>query len=386
MGGPGTGKTFSAMATAASLSYEIRKRGGVGRIAVADSEQQSAKLYAMSRAERARYDAMNPEDGYAYIKQLRKFPIDVDELNPPFTPESYINVIKDAAKEGYDITIADSISHAWAGTGGSLDRKGKEEERGANSWAAWRKITPEHNRFVDAMLSTPSHLIVTMRMKVAHAMETDDKGKTKIVELGMEEIQRDGVRYEFTLVGVMDHDHALTVVKTRLDGVIHDGDKFERPGDVFGRKIYGWVNDGDEPAPPVARPVENMPDLTEARSADLFHRIELAASEQDLKALVGDLGKLAADVPSLKTEIRKRYDERGKWIKREAEKFAASMSLAEDQRIVSAVARLVKNEPTGTLCSVCHEPQFRSPSGDVCKFGHGSAPPIVDGASDGSAA
>lgn len=35
---------------------------------------------------------------------------------------------------------------------------------------------------------------------------------------------------------------------------------------------------------------------------------------------------------------------------------------------------LVPNAPTGTLCSVCNEPQVMSPGGVTCKFGHGGAP------------
>lgn len=35
---------------------------------------------------------------------------------------------------------------------------------------------------------------------------------------------------------------------------------------------------------------------------------------------------------------------------------------------------IVANTPTGTLCSICGEPQVSSPSGVTCKFGHGGAP------------
>jgi hypothetical protein len=33
---------------------------------------------------------------------------------------------------------------------------------------------------------------------------------------------------------------------------------------------------------------------------------------------------------------------------------------------------------TGTRCSVCNEPQYKTPGGDVCKNGHGGAPPLED--------
>lgn len=323
MGPAKTGKTFTSFATAAAISYEIRKRGGRGAIAVADSEQKSAHLYAMSRAERSKYDAMSVDDGYEFIKRIRKFPIDVALLTPPFTPASYIGVMQDAVKDGYDVTILDSISHAWAGTGGLLDRKGREEDRGANSFTAWRKITPEHNAFVDEMLATGSHLIVTMRMKTAHAMEVDETTKkTKIVELGLEEIQRDGVRYEFTLFGMMDHEHTLTVGGSRLDGVIHAGDKFERPGDAFGRRIYGWVNDGDEPAPKVEPPPAPKPaSVRQAVSAvpdaivQLYALIDEAPDEVALKVHVPLITRLATEHPGWANAIKAKYAARKAEIK-----------------------------------------------------------------------
>ena len=310
MGLSGSGKTMSSLATAASLSYEIRKRGGEGRIAVVDTERESVKLYAMSRGERRKYDAMSVDDGYALIKQIRKFPIDVD-LMTSFSPLAYVDKINDAAREGYDITVLDSISHAWAGTGGALERKGKIEDRGGNSWTAWRTITPEHNAFVDGMLGTPSHLIVTLRMKSQHAMELEN-GKQKIVDLGIEEIQRDGLRYEFTLVGQIDQDHVMTVVKTRLDGVIANGDRFDRPGDEFGRRIYGWVNDGDEPAPKVEAPPApaKSTDSVHPDVAKLYMDINQAESVPRLQALVAFMAELVKAHPAIANEAKRRYVER----------------------------------------------------------------------------
>lgn len=302
MGLSGSGKTMSSLATAASISHEIRKRGGDGRIAVVDTERESVKLYAMSRAERRKYDTMSVDDGYEYIKSIRKFPIDVD-LMSSFSPLAYVDKIRDAAREGYDVTVLDSISHAWAGTGGALERKGKIEDRGGNSWTAWRTITPEHNAFIDAMLSTPSHLIVTMRMKAQHAMEVEN-GKPKIVDLGAEEIQRDGLRYEFTLVAQIDQDHVATIVKSRLDGAIASGDRFDRPGAEFGRRIYAWVNDGDEPAP-------RMPDPVVAVAAEnVFEKIDAAESIEALDALVPALRGLtgeAAEERNLRYRARKEF-------------------------------------------------------------------------------
>jgi hypothetical protein len=53
----------------------------------------------------------------------------------------------------------------------------------------------------------------------------------------------------------------------------------------------------------------------------------------------------------------------------------ATQSVADDIEAWSVATA----EPTGTRCSVCGEPQLRSPSGDTCRNGHGGAPPLENG-------
>lgn len=310
--GPGkTGKTFTSMALAASMAHEIRKRGGEGRIAVADSERESAKLYAMSRSERAKYNSLKDHDGaYDYIKLLRKFPIDVQQMTPPYSTHSYIDAMDDAARAGYDITILDSITHCWAGAGGVLDRKSKIERSDprANSWTAWSTITPEQDAFVDAMLAIPTHLIVTIRMKVTHELQKNEKtGKNEVVEIGLEEIQRSTIRYEFTAIGTMDHDHVLTVVGSRLDGVLTAGDTFAHPGESLGRKIYGWVNDGDAPAPPVEKPQERVRD---SGAAEIEAALVAMENAEDYKSHLPGLRTLGDRYPGNDSLIKERYTAR----------------------------------------------------------------------------
>lgn len=219
----GSGKTFSSLAIGDSIGKMMRAAGhGEGRIAVIDSERGSASLYA------------------------DKFDFDVAELDS-FSPLAYVDKIKEAEAAGYDIIIADSISHAWAGKDGALDQKDRAADRGGNSWTAWRSVTPKHNALVDAMLQCRAHFIATMRVKMEYVQETVN-GKTEIKKVGLASIQREGMEYEFTLVGDIDHTHTLKISKSRVDG-IGLGDQFERPGENFARKIYGWLTSGAAPRP-----------------------------------------------------------------------------------------------------------------------------------------
>ena len=71
---------------------------------------------------------------------------DISTMSAPYTVEKYLEAIKEAEQAGYSVIIIDSLSHAWAGEGGLLDKQGKIADSGrGNSYTAWRQVTPLHN-------------------------------------------------------------------------------------------------------------------------------------------------------------------------------------------------------------------------------------------------
>lgn len=215
----GGGKTWTSLAIAQHLVEN-------GRVAVIDTERGSASLYA------------------------NRFRFDVLEL-AKHGPQDYIEAIDLAAASGYDVIVIDSLSHAWID---ALERVDQAAERGAaNNFTAWRKVSPAHNKLVDAILSCPTHVIATMRSKVEYAMQDGDKGKKEIKKLGLAPVQRSGVDYEFTIVGDLDLDHRMLISKSRAD-VIPPGEVIERPGEVFAKRLRAWLDDGTEIAAPVIEP------------------------------------------------------------------------------------------------------------------------------------
>ncbi|WP_425057641.1 hypothetical protein SCACP_21600 [Sporomusa carbonis] len=216
-GPSGAGKTYSALAIASGLApWE--------KIAVIDSENGSADLYA----------------------QLGDY--SVLTLTPPYTPEKYIEAIKAAEQEGFEVIIIDSLTHAWAGEGGILDQQGKATDtkyRG-NSWSAWREFTPKHNQLVETMLKSKCHIIATMRSKIEY-IQTEENGKKRIQRIGMSPIQRDGMEYEFTVFLDLSLEHIATATKDRTS--MFDGQYF-KPDQGTGRALLTWLNSGtDSPAP-----------------------------------------------------------------------------------------------------------------------------------------
>ena len=79
-----------------------------------------------------------------------------------------------------------------------------------NGFAAWREITPKHNRMIDAMLSAPIHILVSMRVKTEWVMETEEgTGKTEAAKDGARPVMRDGVE---------GNHHTLPTIRTSRNG------------------------------------------------------------------------------------------------------------------------------------------------------------------------
>jgi hypothetical protein len=183
---------------------------------------------------------------------------DVITLEKPYTVGKYREAITAFENGGYDTIIVDSLSHAWAGAGGLLDKQGQIANRpGTNSYAAWREVTPDHNALVEALLSSRCHIIVTMRVKTEYVLETNDRGKQVPRKVGLAPVQRDGVEYEFTVVMDIDIDHKAAASKDRT--TLFDGWR-DTITEGTGRQLLQWLESGtDEPAPapaPAAKPAE----------------------------------------------------------------------------------------------------------------------------------
>jgi hypothetical protein len=212
-GPSGSGKTYSALKIA---------KGMGGKIALIDTENGSGQLYC---------------DLVDY---------DVAEIAPPFSVDKYIGAIKEAEAAGYDILIIDSLSHAWSKAGGILDEVNKRG--GKNQFTnGWRAATPLHDQFIDTILQSSIHVIVTMRAKTAYEIEKDDHGKAVPVKKGMEPVQRAGLEYEFTVVLDMDNErHTATSGKDRTR--LCDGKCFV-PDENTGVELMQWLGMGIEQQP-----------------------------------------------------------------------------------------------------------------------------------------
>lgn len=274
-GTAGTGKTYSALAIGTELVSG-------GRVAVIDTERGSASLYA----DRFAFDVLNLET---------------------HSPDTYVEAIHDAEAAGYDVIVIDSLSHAWAGRDGALEQVDKAAKRSqsGNTFMAWRDITPKHNRLIDAIIASRCHIIATMRTKTEWVLEEDAKGKKTPRRVGMEPIMRQGVEYEFSVVGDVNLEHQLVVTKTRCslltDAVI------DKPGAQLAKTLREWLSSGvalqtAEPAPVPAVVVvhaEPAAAVDEVFAAYLA-AMEAAADQASLDKVAAGPGKPTKGTPQHK--------------------------------------------------------------------------------------
>lgn len=239
IGPSGSGKTLSALLIAYGLAGDWEKIG------VIDTENRSADLYA--GAKKGTYE----------IGEFLKI-----DLTPPYTPDKYVQAIKAFENAGVNVIIVDSLSHAWTGEGGVLDIHSQAAAKAGNSFAAWREVTPKHNRLVETMLSSSAHVIATLRAKAEYVIDQDEKGRKAVRKVGLAPIQRDGIEYEFDIVLDLSQDHSASVSKDRTG--IFDGEYFI-PSPDTGRRIAVWLSDAKtgpdktDPAPEATPESEPVP-------------------------------------------------------------------------------------------------------------------------------
>lgn len=235
----GTGKTYSALRIATGMG---------GRIALIDTEHGRASAYA------------------------HKFTFDTLALDS-FSPKTYIEAIHAAEQADYDVLIIDSLSHAWMGKDGALEQvdKAARAQRSQNTFTAWRDVTPLHNQLIEAITTSPLHIIATMRSKAKYDLEKDDKGKIVPRKIGMEPVQRDGMEYEFDLVGDLDQSHTYVISKSTLDS-LHPQEMLQELTEATGQQILADITGQGTVTPqPLAR-TEPQPPAALKKMWTLLHR------------------------------------------------------------------------------------------------------------------
>jgi hypothetical protein len=225
-GPAGSGKSMTMLKAARRLA------GPNGRIACIDTEHGSLSKYA------------------------DQFEFDVIELDS-YSPENFLAALRAAEEAGYDVFCCDSLSHFWMGKDGALEYVDNARKRSGSrdDMAGWKEFRPHERAMVDSMIASRCHVIVTMRTKTAYEEQTNERtGKKQRVKVGLAPVQREGMDYEFDLVGNLSEDNELVIDKSRCPA--YTGKVIAKPSEKDFDAFAEWLK-GDV-RPQATRAVETV--------------------------------------------------------------------------------------------------------------------------------
>lgn len=264
----GGGKSYSALRLATGMVDEMEKtntlNGTNGKILFANTEGPRGRYYA---------------DEFSY---------DIVDLEPPYNPELFIDLINYAVDEKYSVLIIDSSSAEWEGRGGCLEL----QQQAGGKYQDWKFVSPRHDKFIDTLAYSPIHVIATMKGKDQYEVEKDDRGRVSVKKLGVGAAQRNGFEFYFTTTFNIDRDSH--VAKCEKDNT----HIFEKSGatildESYGEKIIQWANSGESENVTSKRFSENI----NATPAESVTELE------DTINSIGSLAKALADAGVAKKTI-----------------------------------------------------------------------------------
>lgn len=203
----GAGKTYSALLMAKGLV------GDWNKVALIDTENESASLYSNL----GEFNVINLVE---------------------YSPEKYIEAINICVQAGMEVIILDSTTHEWAYLIEANEILAQAKFRG-NTWSAWSQTTPRHDKFIQAVLQCPAHVITCTRSKTETVMGEDKKVK----KVGMKDVQREGWEYELTVSLNIERDTHMAVPSKDRTNLFEGKNPFMITEET-GKAIADWCNSG----------------------------------------------------------------------------------------------------------------------------------------------
>lgn len=230
----GSGKTLSAL----MLAYGLANGDGT-KVGFLDTENRRGSLYASDDT----YDKIQASLGL----EQRPVAFWIGDLEPPFSPQRYIDAIREFEKAGVEVLVIDSISHEWEGTGGC-----EEIATLANpAKPQWNRAKAEHKRFMNALLQSNMHVICCIRAREKVKL-IKVNGKTEYEPQGIMPVTEKNVMFEMTASLMMwDSGSAQQVMKCpeELRGIIGRESGYISAQD--GLALRQWVQGGNKLDPKV---------------------------------------------------------------------------------------------------------------------------------------
>lgn len=278
-----SGKTLNSIYLAAGIVQEIRKC----------TIEEAYKHTVLIDTEYGRGALYNKIGLYNYLR-----------IDAPYNTEKLTSIVHELNyMDEVDVIIIDSLTHFWTKEGGILDAKAKKDQQGGNSYTNWQEYTNKLNKMIDDILSSPKHIIGTMRAKSDTALE-DVNGKKVPKTYGLKTDFREGIEYDFDLVFNVDKEtHELIVDK----GIPNMKAIYEKATPELGGVLYKhFVSDAVVEERTKESVIQNIRKVSKERNLIAFIQLELSGKKLDDLSLE-DLLKLEKNmIDQLKRNQAKR--------------------------------------------------------------------------------
>ena len=231
----GSGKSGLALLLARALTDDWNN------IYAIDTENKSLDLFQGIR--------MNTGDAFGDFNK-----VDLT-IADGYAPSNYLALRDEAVKAGADVIIMDSISHMWNRKGGLLDLVAEAQAQGFDNYRSWgtERNRKEKELLNDIVRCSDAHMITTVRIKEKFGMEFDEtKGRNKVVSLGEQQVQQDGLKYEPDLVlrmvspGNMDGTNPVVEVLKSRYAIMRTGEEYEITAELL-QQLRAYLEEGIDP-------------------------------------------------------------------------------------------------------------------------------------------
>ena len=231
----GSGKTYTAL----QLAYGLANGNG-NKVGFLDTENRRGSLYADSLPT-------------SFL---------IGDLYAPFSPQRYIDAIREFQSAGVEVLVIDSVTHEWEGTGGCDEIASNTNSRMAD----WKRAKAEHKRFMNVLLQSDMHVICCIRAR--EKVDFSDPKNPRA--LGIQPIQEKNFMFEMTASLLMhDSGASQTVLKcpAELTGILGNGGRYITSDD--GRALRSWVDGAQQLDPLVEHHRNSLQTETEKGAAAL---------------------------------------------------------------------------------------------------------------------
>lgn len=217
----GSGKTYSSLSIAHGLLHKYDLDERKNKILVFDTEAGRASLKS------GQFKFMN---------------IIFDEFDEgrPVNAADYIQVIKYAEDNGFEVLIIDSVTPQWESV------LAEQQKMTGNSYANWGKAKAKfHDPFINAILKSRVHIICTARAKTVNAL--NEKGQRN--KVGLDIKQQDDFPYFMDFILHIDADHIAQVEKQENDdsGQPLLGVGSFKITEATGKRLAEWLDNAEDP-------------------------------------------------------------------------------------------------------------------------------------------